>query len=304
MTTIRGQQVETGFGIETEQNTAVAADTFTPILSESMQASVAPIFSQGLGGGNYFETATSLGEKMVGGNITTELRNAASYELLRMIFGGNPSPTGSDPYTREFTGGTLPTATWRIKRGSTNFDYVGSMVSGATITQNANQFAQLSLDIFSYDAVTGGSAATYAPPATPDLFTSRHLTATTPDGEVCFDSVTVSVDNGISRNFQACADDAGRAQIREDGFRSITGTLAGDFADDLDAYSRQLAGTSGTITLAWSIAAGKSLELEMNAVYMPTVDINVGGPGVIKQAIPFKVFGPSAVTVTLVNGEE
>jgi len=311
MSTGVGTDVSVGFAIETTPNTRQAPDTFLEILQESMTVEQEFVKSSGLGGGRRFSRRKILGNKTVGGSISMEARTAGMVDLLRLCLGGDPTPTGTGPYVREFGGGgDLPTATFQINKPysptlSAPFDFIGSMVNSWTWTQNAGEFAQMQMELFSHDAVFGETEATFAPPADPGLITFADLTVTTPDGEVCFDSITLTGTNTLGRSFKACADDPGLASVRPDGMRMASGALAGDF-DDMTAFNRYLAGTEGALTVVYNAGPSKILSFDMNIYYTGETP-TVAGPGVVTQGIPFEVISgtsdAAAITVTLTNDE-
>lgn len=311
MSTGVGTDVAVGFAIETTPNTRIAPDTFVEITQESLRANQSFIMSKGLGGGRRMDRRKILGQKEVGGSVAMEMRTAGLADLLRLSVGGDPTPSGVGPYTRSFVGGgDLPTSTWQVLRPysptlTAPFDYTGCMVNQWTLTQNPNEFAQFQAELFGYDELTDQVAATFAPPADLGLLSFQNLTSTTPDGAVCFDSVTLTGNNSLERNYKVCAADGGLATVRPNGLRTVSGTLAGDF-NDMTAYNRYLAGTEGTLTLAYSLSASASLTVAMNVLYTGETP-QVSGPGVVKQGIPFVVLSETsdaaALTVTLVNDE-
>lgn len=311
MSTGVGTDVAVGFAIESTQNTREAPDTFVEVIQESLTADQAFIMSRGLGGGRRMDRRKTKGNLTVGGSVRMETRTAGMADLLRLCIGGNPSPTGAGPYTRAFTGGgDLPSSTWQIQRPYSPtqthpFDYVGCQVNQWTLTQNPNEFAEMQVELFGHDAVTDQSAATFAPPADLGLLTFANLTATTPDGAVCFDSVSMTGSNALERSFKVCATESGLATIRPNGMRTVSGVLAGDF-EDMTAYNRYIAGTEGTLTLAYSISASASLTIAMNIFYTGESPA-VSGAGTVKQGIPFTALSETsdaaAMTVTLVNSE-
>ena len=307
-----GLDVSVGFALETTAGTRVAPDTFFEVRNENLTGEQTILPRKGMGGGRGMVRGKRLGNRNVGGGINMDLRAAGMADLLRLILGGDPTPSGADPYTRVFAGGAdLPTATWQIQRAFSptqiaTFDYTGCMANGWSITQNPGDYADFQLDLLGREVVTDQTAATFAPPAALGIFTFEDLTVTTPDGAGEFDSVTIAGSNTIEAAFKVGGGTPGRAKTRRNGMTAVTGTLAGDF-DNLDAYSRHLAGTEGTLTLAYSLGASQSLKFEMNIVYMEGNSPQVAGEGVVKQGIPFMALSDTddatALTVTLVNEE-
>lgn len=301
-----GTDLNIGFAIESTADTREAPDTFFEVRQESLMVKQGFIESEGLGSG-VFATEKALAEKEVGGSMSMEFRNAAMADLCRWMFGGDPTPAGSDPYTRAFVeGAAFPTATIQAVKpyagGLKPFDFIGAMCSTWTLSQAANQYALLQVQAFARDCLLNQSAATFAPPAAPDLFTAVNLTTTTPDGEVCFDAVNITGNNAVSRTYRSCADgNLAVLQAGGAGRPSVTGTLTSDFLD-MDAHDRYLAGTEGELTIAYSLGAGKTFSIVAN-IYYTGESPTVGGPGIVKQGIPFRVIGIDALTATLVNAE-
>ena len=311
MTTGTGTAAFAGFAIESARNTRTAPNRWLPILQESLACEQTFLRSAGLNGGRRFATRKTAGQKAVSGSVSMELQAQTIASLLRACLGGTVVTTGSGPFTHTIAGGALPTATWQVLRPFAMnttlqaFDYVGAMVNSWTITQNPNEFGQLQVEVFAWDEVTNQTAGTYAPAATITPLTFQNVTITTPDGAVCFNSFTLTGNNGLEQSFKSCANDAGRAMIREAGMRSVTGTLSGDFTA-LTAYSRYLAGTEGTLTIAYNAGASAQLTFTMNVYYTGETP-NVDGPRVVQQGIPFEVISATsdanAITAVLINSD-
>lgn len=312
MTTGTGTGASFGFAIETTKGTRVVPNRFMPFLSETLQGNQEFIRSAGLSGGRQYGQRKALGTKLPAGGISFELQAETSASLLRLCLGGAVVTTGaSSPYTHTMAGGALPSATMQILTplvdAVTNEerDYLGAMVNGWTIACNAGEFAKIDLDLVAFDEVINSAAATYAPAATITPFTFQNLTTTGPDGAVCVDSVTLSGSNNLAHDPKSCATDAGRAYPKPNGPKTVTGTLNVDFTD-FTAYSRYMAGTEGSMVLAFNAGASAQLTITMNVFYTGETP-NVSGPGIVKHAIPFEVISATsdaaAITAVLINSD-
>ena len=311
MTTGTGVHAAAGWAKEVTKNTRAVPTNFIGFVQESLTVNQGFIRSAALGGGLRHTPRKSLGQKEVGGSISFELQPETMIDLFELMLGGAAATTGTTPtYTHVFAGGDLASGTFQVKRpmGASNnqFDFVGSMVNQWTLAQNPGEYATLALDLFSYDMLTNQTAATYAADASPTPLTFRHLTVSDIDVNTrCFDSLTLTGANNLERSFKSCATDAGRAVIRENGRRTITGTVAGDF-EDMDAVASYLAGTEGALTVAWDAGTSAKVTLALNVFYTGAVPM-VDGAGVVKQSIGFEaVVGDGntdadAITVTIVS---
>lgn len=310
MTVGTGVHAQAGWAKEGTKNTRATPTNFIGFVQESLDCRLGFIRSQALGGDLRHTPRKAPGQKEVGGGINFELQPETMIDLFELMLGGTASTTGAGPYTHVFEGGDLATGTFQIVRpmGSSNnrFDFIGSMVNQWTLAQNPGEFATLQLDLFCYDMLTNQAAATYAPDASPTPLTFQHLTVSDIDSNThCWDSLTVTGANNIERSFKSCADDAGRAVIRENGRRSVTGTVSGDF-EDMDAVASYLAGTEGALQIEWNAGSSAIVTLDLNVFYTGAVPM-VDGAGVVKQAVGFEVVvgdgndDTDAITVTIVS---
>jgi hypothetical protein len=306
-----GVDVEVGFSVETTQNTRVAPATFVRILQENLKCEQEFIRSAGLGGGRLINRAKAAGNKTVGGSVSFELGTAELEQLFRLVTFLNPTPSGDDPYTRAYAGfgGTPVSGTWGVNRpyggGSEYFEYEGSVVNQATLTQNAGEFLTAQLELICYDETTDQTAPTYAPPSDEQLLTFQGVTTTVFSTAECFDGFSLNINHNLKTTPKACAADAGRATVHRGGMASVTGVLNDDFKD-MDHYNRYLAGTEGALVFAWAGADSSSITITMN-VFFTGETPSVSGPGEVKQGIPFEVISATsdaaAITMTTVNGE-
>lgn len=294
-----------GWAIEGTPKTRQTPTKFAPFVSESLKCDQGFIRSAGIGAGRRYNRAKAAGNKNVAGGIQWELQAQTMATLLRLCLGGSIVTAGSNPYTHTVAGGALPTATFQVGRGAIGdpFDYTGCMVNQWTIACNPNEYATIALDLYCYDELTNQSLASYTPAGTITPLTFQSLAITTPDGAVCFDGFTLTGNNNLEQSFKSCATDAGRATIRENGMRTITGTLNGDFVD-MTAYDRYLAGTEGTLEIKLTNGSSAILDIDMTVFYTGETP-NVGGPGVVKQSIGFEVIhattDATAITAVLTN---
>jgi hypothetical protein len=85
----------------------------------------------------------------------------------------------------------------------------------------------------------------------------------------------------------------------------VTGEIALDFVN-YTAYSRMIAGTEGALVLAFNAGASAQLTITMNVFYTDAA-MNVSGPGLVKQTLPFEVISATsdaaAITAVLINSD-
>ena len=305
-----GLDVACSFAIEGTPKTRQAPDTSVYILQESLRRNQEFIRNPGLGGGRQIQRSKKLGAYNPGGDVSMVCGTAEAANLFRWILGGNPSATGSDPYTRVFAGlGALPSITFQkvVPFGSGNgiFDFVGSYCSQAVFDQQAGEYLNVRTSMLAYDVVTDQSAATFAPPSNEQLLRFQDVAVSVRGTTECFDSFDLTINNGITGLTKSCAADAGRPSIRQDGMRPVTGTLRSDF-ENMDRYNDMVAGTEGALVFTYTGENSSSLTISLN-VFFTGETPEVSGPGAVKQGVPFEVLhatsDATAITVTLVNGE-
>jgi hypothetical protein len=309
MTTGTGVSAQAGFAKEGTKNTRATPTNFLGWIQESLDPNQEFIRSNAITGTRY-TPRKALGPKNPGGGINFELQPETMIDLFELMLGGAAQTTGAGPYTHVFEGGDLATGTFQIVRpmGSSEqvFDYTGMMVNQWTLAQNPGEYANLQLDLLGYDMLTNQAKATYAPDASPTPLTFAHLTVSDIDSNTpCFDSLTMTGANNVAQQQKSCATLAGRPDVRENGRRTITGTLSGDFAD-MDAVTSYLAGTEGPLEIEWNAGSSAIVTLAMNAFYTKAVPM-VDGLGIVKQGINFEVLvgdgndDTDAITVTIVS---
>ena len=124
-------------------------------------------------------------------------------------------------------------------------------------------------------------------------------------GTVCWvNSCAVCGDNGIDKDFKACAAVGGVPTIRESGLRAYTGSMTADF-DGLTQYNRYLGTDQSALVIV--IQDGTSdLTITTNVMYTGSTP-TVSGPEVLKQESPFECLSvtsdAAAITMVLTNGD-
>ena len=303
-----------GFAIESTKNTRATPNKFVGFVQESMRDDRGGnlIVNEAMYAGRRLMSGTSLGTIPVGGSVSMNAQAETATQLWRLCVGGTVTTAGAGPYTHTLTPGALPSATFQLVKPSLDgtaraFDYTGCMVNQWTLSVQSGQFANHQVDVFAYDELTNQSVATATYDAAPTLFTFRHLEVTIAGETVCPDSMSITGNNNLSREYKSCANDAGRATINEAGMRSITGVISRDWAAPTRYTTEYKAGT--LINIILELDAGASAKLNITGKgYLTGETPTVSGPnGQVKEGLGFTMMDPTSdatgFTLVVTNDE-
>jgi hypothetical protein len=310
-----GLRAQIGWGIESTWGTAATIANFLPLLSESLQRTQDPIITPGLVGGRRLPMSSQweAGPEYVAGAVNFDLHTHGIETLLRLMIGGAGTPSGGGPFTRTFTPGVLPSATFEVVRPMTistgdRYVYEGCKASGWSLSVSTGQIAQVSLDLVGQTEVltAGNTGTTISLPSTMSRWKWDQV-AVSFNGRTsdCVTALTISGTNGLTTD-ELCLGSSTIAEPAEDNHREYT----------LDMTLRYPGGASGTpmavrgsvVSITVTLTAGAhTLTITMANQLVINATAPVGGPGRLEQTVNCRMLGSTsadsgAISAVLVNG--
>jgi len=303
-----GLDNQIGFKSEVTPGTGVTPDQFLPLLTETLKYDEARVSSD----------ATFAGEKVlrndmrnggrvtVNGNVGFELYNVGLDTLIKHIFGGSPTTTGSDPYTHVYTPGAL-TGAMTVQYGLSQqgsvqpYTVTGAMVDSAQFSLQEGEIATLGLDLIGMDRVRSTALASASYPSGLLPFKWHHGNVNVDGSDVPVKKVVVDVKNHLKADRRFIGSKTiSQPQVMDR--REITGTLSVEF--DGDTYE-DLATSQALTAIVVALDNGtESVTLEMNAQFdWPSPQVNKRD--IIDVDVPFVCLRDTAdadaLTLTTVN---
>tara|TARA_R110001606_G_scaffold397560_2_gene574428 strand:+ start:1158 stop:2102 length:945 start_codon:yes stop_codon:yes gene_type:complete len=306
-----GVQASMGYAKEGTQNTRETVDHFVEHVSEAVVLNQSKILPGGLAAGRRVAKAFTNGNSGVTGSVTMELVPEGIGELLELCMGGLVT-AGTGPYTHTFTPGDLATGTFQFGRPSTDgtvrcFEYTGVMIDSWTLTCDATgdgSMIEFSVDLIGYKEDVGQTLVTVAYPTITARWSSVQASVTVAGSAYCVNSFSLTGANNVEADWKACAADAGKPKIRENGMREYTGTFTADF-DSLTQYNRYVGSDQSALVIAIDDGTA-DLTITANIMYTGSTPVT-SGPEVLKQDSPFMCLSPTsdaaALTMVLTNAE-
>lgn len=306
-----GAQAFWGFGIESTQNTRVAADLWHPFVQESMKENHAPIFDEGIYHDEPFMRSPVAGVQKPGGQVALELTPEVCSNLFYLALGA-VSTSGAGPYTHVLTRelGTLKSFTQHIIRPGLStlevWEYIGCMIAGWTVAVQPGRRPTLQLDVLANRVDRTATALTPSWP-TMNRLSSTHCSLTIAAAAQTFDSLTIGQRTGVQAENQHSSTNPGSQSVFETGVGSdVSGTLTVDYTSTTEGfYADQLAGTTRAVVLTMQVSASASIVIDGDAAFTDDPTPNITGRGKTKHQLGFRLVngGSNEPTVTVVNGE-
>lgn len=283
-----GIAAQFGCAAETTVGTAVTVTTFLPLVSESIQRTEAFTESAGIRAGRQvmISEQQNSGSVTVGGDVQLELPTLGPRPLFKAMWG---TETGSGPWT--YTPGDLAGNSLTVQIGRPGVDgtvrpftYPGCKVASWEIACAAGEIAQLGVTFMGSvaDETTGIALASASYTSGLKAFKFSGATVTVAGTAVSAKQLTITGDNGLEeRRFLGSLFSKEQLQT---GLMSITGSIQAEFTD-LTLYNLYKLHTEAAI-VATFVSGTQQLVITMNA-RIDGETPNVGGTGVVEQAIPF-----------------
>lgn len=310
-----GISAQLGFKIESTPGTGVTVDKFVELVSEGINVEPITLRSAGMRANRRTPHRLVRAGANINGPFTTPLSQHTIGTLFRAAMGA-VSTTGSGPYTHVVTPGatvddTLTIQVGRPRAASTTVDpytFVGSSIVGFNFTASPGDTTeqQITWDMTAMDYATATSlaSASYASGLAGFVWTQASLSVGGSARDVT--SFGINYQNAMRRNHKTLsATAAGKSrQARENGIRTITGTLACDY----DATTLRDAAYAGTELAFSAVFSNGTHSITFAGNIFPTEgDPNVTGPDILEQPFSFEFISSTsdaaAFTVTIVNGD-
>lgn len=316
MPSASGIDAQFGVAQEVTYGTYVAPTRFYEFTSESMKYTVQRIVSAGIRPGRRTRHRWKAGAKSVSGDIMTELA-AQDLGLLMRHALGDPTTTGTDPYTHTFSNlkniddRSLTLQIGRPDEAGTvqPFSYLGCKITKWQIEAAINQFVKSTWSFYGREEVTAQAlaSATYDAELDPFVFTEANMSVAA--GDIAVKSVSLSIDLGLATDrhrITATTGDKGKPKkALISNIAEITGTFTADF-ENLTQYNRYVNGTEATFVLNFDAGADRKLTLTMNTRFdgdtpsVPTQEL-------LELSVPFVVThatsDATAFSAVLVNSD-
>ena len=288
---ILGAGAQVGLGKESTYGTAVSTQTAIPLISTTMQRTLAmeddPSLLVGAGG---VVRRRSIVAKDVGGALEIALTYSGWGLLLEAATGGTVGTTGSGPYDHTFSCGSygsLPSLTVRLKRGNTSYLAVadGVKVSRMSIALNSRAHARVAFDLIGQDIADDASGS-------PATATIPNLAPSGNAGQLSWNSASYSpvsteivLDNGLQR--QNVVDETETQEPQPNAPRVVT----------VSAQLRLTAAELAALQSAYGSEAQSNLTITLTRA-SESLAVTVHNAQIITLGSPVSGHGPQVVTVT------
>ena len=252
------------------------------------------------------------GPVSAGGDLQLNLQQAGQEILLEHMF-GDVDVTGSGPYVRTYVpadlkGKSFTTQIVRPDVGGTSrpFDYLGCKVASWSLAFAVGEWVTLAVTLVARNEVTNQTAAT--PVFIADAkkaYKFVYATVTTLAGQtIKIKSGTLTGDNKLATDRRFMEAGGLIAEPLTTDLKEFAGDVTTEFVS-LAQYNQYLADTVAELVLTF--ASGDN-EFEITAqVQFGGTTPNMGGRGIIDQALPFKCLETDAappIKVVMTNSTE
>lgn len=242
------------------------------------------------------------------GSVVVPIDAEAFGIWLKATF-GDPSTTGTDPYTHVFESGSWSLPSFSIETGLPEVPsyamYAGCVVDKLSWSMARSGLLTASVDIVAQGEAlaTSSSAGTLATVA---LQRFGHFNGSvTRNGSAIGNIVSAEINyaNNLDRVETIRAD--GKIDGADPSIAAMTGKIDVRFADTT-LLTQAVNGTSCALEFAYELASGESLTVSVPKVYLPRPRREITGPQGVQVSFDWQAAqqadGSAMATVTLVNG--
>lgn len=296
-----------GASQEVTYGTRVVPSRFFEFVSEGIERQQENRESAGLRKGRRVQRydRQSQSNKGASGPIVVEVGVMNAGFWLKNVLRKSPTIVQPDavgaPNTYEHTyalGDEALSMTVQVGRPSTDgtvrpFDYLGAVVSEATLSQELDAYATLGMTVDAQDAKSDQTLAAASYTVGQTYFHDGHFSVTVGGTPFHPSTADLTIDLALAlERFFLRASTLKKQPIVAD-LAVITGSLQGEF-ESLTMYDRFTAGTIVTVVYDWVGDIIESTYRYELKVTMPNCRIEqagptVGGPGILEQPVPFTV---------------
>lgn len=304
-----GTNVAVGTGVESTYGTFVAPDSWTEILSESVELQQIAMVSQGRRTGQSHTRRGSrrtIIDNPAAGDVTFEA--PIKSELLRWlkyIVGGTPTSAqqaATPAYLHTFAMGALPTGLTYQKImkdvSDTNigvFSASGGKVTSAEFSLSVQQFLQLRVSMDFQKMVTTEAAGTpsWSGAALWDFQDATLKLDNAAAAQVL--GFNFRVDNNLDTDRRFLGNAGRKDAPISNGFRTITGSAEVEFKATSDFYAAFAANTALDLDIEFvggviSGAHSEALTITVPQIRLTGSTPTISGDGPIRHTVPFEGF--------------
>lgn len=287
-----------GWSIKKESvwGTGVTPTIAFPFISESLKLDIKRVEAKTNKGGNYLDTSDAwrVGGSVGGGDVQTLLYSSGSSALWEAML-GTYATAGSGPYTHTASiGATLPSYSMEISYGGITSSTARKKVVGAMVDSWEAKFAlgaPVTLGttwVYKSEVLAASTAldGSYPSSMLPFSYTQCVITGgATPAG--CVEALSFKGNNNLLKD-QFCLGSSTITQPARNGKAEITGGMSVLLtANSVADYALYTAGSELSLIVTCTDGA-KTLVITTNVRLDGSTPV-VGGDGVVKVDIPFKV---------------
>ena len=331
MATGSGIGAQAGFATESTVGTAATVDHFPEFNSESVNYVKGILQGQGLHAGGYYNRASRrvVSTKSASGDINMDHATKKMNFFWKYMLGSTPTFTqqgATTAYLALHQPGTIDGTSFTYQKGVPQtdgtvkpFTFNGGKIASWTFSVTDQQIAQLALTMDFWNVATATALASASYPAGNEVFNFSQVSTFKLGGTASTASGVVSIASGVAattlfkgfsltgaRSLAADRYGLGNSGIKkeqiENGYRSLTGTLDGEFTSQSEIWSLMQADTTTPLQITFvgsNIASTyyNTLDIILPAVKFNTADVSVAGPDIVQQSVPFEVLddGTNAV---------
>lgn len=314
MATRTGLDAQLGYSSETTYGTYVAPTKFIEFISETMGGgaeSVRKVYSGGLGRGlGRRANASRTQPASVSGGVVVEVGDRGLQGLLAHVFGAPAAPTTTNVDSTTYSEWTYK---WPPANGNQGrsfsmqigkpgvggtvhpFNYLGCKVTGWEISAEIDAAARLSLEVFaqSLDIANALVAASFDDSL--EYFFQDAALSVGSQTLGAIRSITMSGVNALNTERRGISQGLPLEPLAN-GEWELTGNLDGEFID-LALLNAWRDGTQAVLTL--NFASRRVTSRTGFSVRLPAIEYTgsvpqVGGPDIVRQALPFKALAPAS----------
>ena len=326
---------QVGFVTETTVGSAGTPDHFPEFTGETVNFVKGILQGQGLHAGGFYNRAARrvVSTKAAAGDITMDHATKKMNFFWKHILGSTPTFTqqgATTAWTAVHQPGSADGSAFTYQKGvpQTNgtvqpFTFNGGKVTSATFSVTDQQIAQLVMSMDFWNVATGTALAAASYPAGNEVYNFSQASTFTLGGTASTSGGVVSIASGVAattlfKGFSvtfAAPKATGRYGLGNSGikkeqienaYKTITGTLDGEFTSRTEIWDLMQADTTTALHLQFvgsNIASTyyNTLDFVFPAVKFNTADISVGGPDIVQQSVPFEVLDDGVNAVCQVS---
>ncbi|MCT9000542.1 phage tail tube protein [Chelativorans intermedius] len=315
MARAQGARAQMALAFETTYGTPpVGGFTRMPFASTSLGAEQPLLNSELLGYGR--DPLAPINDAVTAdGDVVVPLDAEAFGFWLKAAF-GDPTTTGTGPWTHEFQSGSWTLPSMSIETGMPEVPRY-AMYSGCVLDQLTWQMQRSGLltataRLVAQGETVGTTTSAFGEPASPpaalELKRFGHFNGSiTRNGTALGNVVSAEITyaNNLDRIETIRSD--GRIDGADPSIAALTGRIEVRFADQT-LVSQAINGEACEMEFAYVLPSGESLRLTVHAVYLPRPRIEISGPQGVQATFDWQAARDSVVgrmcTATLVNDVE